>query len=126
MKNLKIRVVIEDSVYGHTEIGEHVMKIEGGDGLSVMAGSVHAALLEMNRWYSDFYNRTHALEVVAKFTENAALREGRQEEAEKHKEGGDVWKIQNRANELAAENECLKKQVKDLIAQLDKNIERGE
>jgi hypothetical protein len=34
--------------------------------------------------------------------------------------------VQNHNNELITENACLKKQVKDLIEQLDRNISRGE
>lgn len=124
MKALVISVYIEDSAFGTTLVGKHSVSIDGEDGTKRLEESLNTALISMNEWYNTLYRRTSSFDVVAKFIEDAAMREGRKEEAEKYKEGGDMWKVQNRANQLESENSCLKKQVEGLIEQLSGNIER--
>lgn len=124
-KNLKIVFTIEDNSYGTAVLLEHSVSVDSSDGFTTFNDSVRKAMGSINEGCAKIMNM-HPAQIMLLFTEKAAATEARTDEAAKYKEGGDVWRVQNHNNELVTENACLKKQVKDLIEQLDRNISRGE
>jgi hypothetical protein len=124
-KNLKLLFVIEDDSYMSTTLLDCTVSVDSSDGYSTFHNSISKGM----NGIKDMCEKIAMFptgQIMTMFTEAAAAREARVEEAAKYKEGGDVWRVQNQNNELVSENACLKKQVQDLINQLDKNISKGE
>jgi hypothetical protein len=124
-KNLKVLFVIEDNAYGSTILHEHTVSVDSSDGYEKFSTSVMMAQRSIDNACSVIHNM-HPSQIMMLFTEKVSALEAREQEAAKHRAGGDVWQIQNQNNELVSENACLKKQVKDLIEQLSDNISRGK
>lgn len=124
-KNLKVLFQIEDNAYGTTTLLEHAVSVDSTDGFNNFSTSVLKGLHSIEEACGKI-NQMTAAQIIVAFTEKVSAQEAREQEAAKHKDGGDMWQLNNRVGELTTENACLKKQVKDLIEQLDRNISRGE